>query len=53
MRIKALSEGEDARFCDLMHLVRRGYNTLKKVVIPSDVNNSDMLFTIGQKNVPQ
>ena len=52
MRFKALSEGEDARFCDLVHLVRRSYNTLKEVGIPSDMNNSHMLSIIEQKMCP-
>ena len=30
---KALSDGEDARFCDLVHLVRWCYNMLKEVGI--------------------
>ena len=51
MGFKALSEGEDARFCDLVRLVRRGYNTLKEVVIPSDMNNSDMLSIIERAPV--
>ena len=52
MRFKALSEGEDARFCDLVHLVRRSYNMLKEVGIPSDMNNSHMLSIIEQKMCP-
>ena len=52
MIFKALSEGEDARFSDLVHLVRRSYNTLKEVGIPSDMNNSLMLSIIEQKMCP-
>ncbi|XP_068747415.1 uncharacterized protein [Montipora capricornis] len=46
---KALQDGEDARFCDLVHLVKRCYNTLKLVGLPSDMNNSHMLPVIEQK----
>ena len=28
MQFKALQDGEDARFCDLVHLVKRSYNTV-------------------------
>ena len=52
MRFKVLSEREDARFRDLVHLVRRSYNTLKKVGIPSYMNNSHMLSIIEQKMCP-
>ncbi len=49
VKFKPLSEGEDARFCDLVHLVRRCYNTLKEVGIPNDMDNSHMLSIIEQK----
>ena len=49
VKFKALEEGEDVRFCDLVHLVRRCYNTLKEVGLPSDVDNSHMLSIIEQK----
>ena len=32
VQFKALQEGEDARFCDLVHFVNRCYSTLKKLV---------------------
>ena len=48
-QFKALQEGEDARFCDLVHLVKRCYNTLKEVGLPGDMNNSHMLSIIEQK----
>ena len=38
MQFKALQDGEDARFCDLVHLVKRSYNTLKEVGLPSDMD---------------
>ena len=49
VKFKALEEGEDVRFCDLVHLVRRCYNTLKEVGLPSDMDNSHMLSIIEQK----
>ena len=49
VQFKALQEGEDARYCDLVHLVKRCYNTLKEVGLPSDMNNSHMLSIIEQK----
>ena len=49
MQFKALQDGEDARFCDLVHLVKRSYNTLKEVGLPSDMDNSHMLSIIEQK----
>ena len=49
IQFKALQDGEDARFCDLVHLVKRSYNTLKEVGLPSDMNNSHMLSIIEQK----
>ena len=49
VQFKALQEGEDARLCDLVHLVNRCYNTLKEVGIPSDMSNSHMLPIIEKK----
>ena len=49
MKFRPLHDGEDTRFCDLVHLVNRSYNTLKEVGIPSDMNNSHMLSIIEQK----
>ena len=48
-KFKALQDGEDARFCDLLHLVKRCYNTLKEIGVPSDMDNSHMLSIIEQK----
>ena len=48
-KFKPLREGEDSRFCELVHLVRRCYNTLKEVGLPSDMDNSHMLSIIEQK----
>ena len=49
VKFRALQDGEDARFCDLAHLVRRCFNTLKEVGVPSDMDNSHMLSIIEQK----
>ncbi|PIK55383.1 hypothetical protein BSL78_07699 [Apostichopus japonicus] len=46
---KALRNGEDARFCDLVHLIRRSYNTLKEVKRRQDMDNSQMLALIERK----
>lgn len=48
-RFKALQQGEDARFCELVHLVNRSYNTLKEVGNQNDMNNSHMLAVIERK----
>ena len=40
---------KDARFCDLVHLVKRCYNTLKEVGVPYDMDKSHMLPIIEQK----
>ena len=49
VKFRPLRDGEDARFCDLVHLVKRCYNTLKEVGLPSDMDNSHMLSIIDQK----
>ena len=49
VQFKALQDGERARFCDLVHLVKRCYNTLREVGLPSDINNSHILSIIEQK----
>ena len=49
VKFKALQDGEDARFCDFVHLVKRCYNTLKEIGIPSDMDNTHMLSIIQQK----
>ena len=49
MKFKPLRDGEDSRFCDLVHLVRRSYNTLKEVGRPNDMDNNHMLAVIEQK----
>ncbi|XP_077864774.1 uncharacterized protein LOC144350466 [Saccoglossus kowalevskii] len=49
MKFRSLKEGEDSRFCDLAHLVRRCYNILKQVGKESDLNNNHMLAIIEMK----
>ena len=51
-KFKPLRNGEDSRFCELVHLVRRSYNTLKQVGRPSDMENSHMIAVIEQKMSP-
>jgi len=48
-KFKALQQGEDGRFCDLVHLFNRSYNTLKEVGTQNDLNNSHMLAVIEKK----
>lgn len=48
-RFKPLRAGEDARFCDLVHLVRRSFNTLSEVGPQNDMDNNHMLAIIEQK----
>ena len=49
VKFRTLCDGEDARLCDLVHLVKRCYNMLKEVGLPSDMDNSHMLSVIKQK----
>ena len=49
VQFRALQEGEDARFCDFVRLVKRCYNTLKEVGVPNDMDNSHMLSIIEKK----
>ena len=49
VKFRPIRDGEDARFCELVHLVRRCYNTLREVGLPSDLDNSHMLSIIEQK----
>lgn len=48
-RFRPLHEGEDARFCDLVHLVQRSFSTLKEVGRPHDMDNNHMLALIEQR----
>jgi len=49
VKFRPICDGEDVRFCELVHLVKRCYNTLKEVGLPSDMDNSHMLAIIEQK----
>ena len=48
-KFKVLQGGKDGRFCELVHLVNRSYNTLKEVGRSNDMNNNHMLALIEQK----
>ncbi len=52
VKFKALEAGEDARFCDLVHLVRRCYNTLKEVGVPSDMDKQPYVIYNRAKMCP-
>lgn len=49
VKFRSLQNGKDARFCDLVHLVRHSYNMLREVGVPNDTDNSHMLSVIEQK----
>ena len=49
VEFRTLNSDEDARFCELVHLVKRSYNTLKEVGLPNDMDNSHMLSIIEKK----
>ena len=49
VNFKRLDNGDDTRFCDLVHLVNRSYNTLKEVGQPNNMDNSHMLAVIERK----
>ena len=48
-KFKPIKDGKDARFCDLVHLVKRSFNTLKKVGRENDMNNNHMLAITERK----
>ena len=48
-RFKSLHDGEDAHFCDLVHLVRQSFNSLSEVGQQNDMDNNHMLAIIEQK----
>lgn len=48
-KFKPLHNDEDSRFCELVHLIRRSYNTLKEVGRPHDMDNNHMIAIIEQK----
>ena len=47
-----LLEEDDARSCDLLHLVKRSHNTIIKVSIPSVIDNSHVVSMIDRKMCP-
>ena len=49
VKFRPIRDEEDTRFCELVYLVKRCYNTLKEVGLPSDMDNSHMLSIIEQK----
>jgi hypothetical protein len=49
VKFRAINSDEDARFCELVHLVKRSYNTLKEVGLPNDMDNSHILSIIEKK----
>ena len=48
-KFRPVKEGEDSRFSDLVHLLKRSFNTLKGVGIPYDMDNNHMLSLIEHK----
>ncbi|XP_068742503.1 uncharacterized protein [Montipora capricornis] len=48
-KFRPLRDGEDDRFCDLVHLVQRSFTTLKEVGRPHDMDNNHMLALIEQR----
>lgn len=46
---KPIKDGEGARFCDLVNLVKRSFNTPKELGRGNDMNNNHMLAIIEQK----
>ena len=46
---RQLKDGEDSRFCELVHLIRHSYKTLEEVGRPEDMDNSQMLALIERK----
>ncbi|XP_063959833.1 uncharacterized protein LOC129259266 [Lytechinus pictus] len=48
-KFRPLKDGEDGRFCDLVHLIRRSYNSLQEVGRANDMDNNHMLSLIERK----
>ena len=46
---RPLKDREDSRFCELVHLVMRSFNTFKDVGRPHDMENNHMLALIEQR----
>ncbi|PIK44782.1 hypothetical protein BSL78_18362 [Apostichopus japonicus] len=49
IKFRGMQHGEDGRFCELAHLVRRCYNILKQVGKEADMNNNHVLAIIEKK----
>ena len=43
VQFRLLQHGEDAWFCNLVHLVKCCYNTLKEVGVPQDMDNTEQI----------
>ena len=52
-RFRPLKPGEDDRFCELVHLLRRSHNTLNEIGKESDMNNSHMIAIMERKLTPE
>ncbi|XP_041467176.1 uncharacterized protein LOC121417521 [Lytechinus variegatus] len=48
-KFRPLKDGEDGRFCDLVHLIRRSYNSLQEVGRANDMDNNHMISLIERK----
>ena len=48
-KFRPLRDGEDTRFCDLVHLAQRSFTTLKEVGRLHDMDNNHMLALIDQR----
>lgn len=48
VKFRAMQNGEDMRFCDFVHLVKRCYNMVKEVSVSGDMNNCHMLSLVEQ-----
>ena len=47
-KFRPFRDGQDARFCDLVHLVQRRFTTLNEVGRPHDMDDNHMLVLIEQ-----
>lgn len=52
VKFRALHPDKNARFCDLDHLVKWSFNTVKEFESQNDMDNSSMLSIIEQKMCP-
>ena len=49
VKFRALQPEEDARFCDLVHPVKRSFNIPREIGSQNDMDNTHMLSLIDQK----